>query len=73
MSVRDWYISEALHSFRRLKSVLEDLTEDEVEAALKLEHGSRRRSTVMRLLTKKAEQFNRSLFVTTLKEKIHGP
>lgn len=73
MSVRDWYISEALQSFRRLKSVLEDLTEDEVEAALKLEHGSRRRATVVRLLTAKAAQFNRSTFTTTLKEKINGP
>lgn len=70
MPVRDWYISEALHSFRRLKSVLNDLTEDEVEAALKLEHSSRRRSTVLRLLTTKAGHFNRRSFDAALKERV---
>lgn len=73
MPVRDWYISEALYSFRRLKSVLNDLTEDEVEAALKLEHSSRRRASVIRLLTTRAAQFNRSSFNAILKEKINGP
>lgn len=73
MPVRDWYISEALHSFRRLKSVINDLTEDEVEAALKLEHGSRRRASVTRLLTTRAAQFNRSTFKAMLKEKLNGP
>lgn len=70
--VRDWYISEALHSFRRLKSILVELSEDEVLAALKLEHSSGRRSTVIRLLTTTAAKFNRSTFDLTLKENIHG-
>lgn len=72
MAIRNWYISEALHSFRRLKSVINDMTEDEVEAALKLEHSSRRRSTVLNLLKSKAGQFNRRSFDATLKEKLHG-
>lgn len=61
-SVREWYVSEALHSFRRLKSVLDELTEEEVLAALKLEHGSRRRHTLIGVLTARAEQFHLKKF-----------
>lgn len=71
-SVREWYVSEALHSFRRLKSVLDELTEEEVLAALKLEHGSRRRHTLIGVLTAKAEQFHSEKFHANLEEKIHG-
>lgn len=60
--VREWYVSEALHSFRRLKSVLGDMTEGEVRAALKLEHASRRRRTLLRVLTARAEQFHMEKF-----------
>lgn len=61
-ALREWYINEALHSFRRLKSILGELTEEEVLAALKLEHGSRRRHTLIGVLTARAEQFHLKKF-----------
>lgn len=69
---REWHMNEALHSFRRLKSILDQLTEEEVLAALKLEHGSRRRHTLIRVLTARAEQFHRSSFNSKLEESING-
>lgn len=72
MPTREWHVSEALHSFRRLKSILDELTEEEVLAALKIEHGSLRRQSVIQLLTKRAEQLNLSTFHAKLKEEIHG-
>lgn len=69
---REWYVNEALHSFRRLKSVLDDLTEEEVLAALHLEHGSRRRRTLLRLLTDRAVELHLRTFHANLEEKIHG-
>jgi hypothetical protein len=69
---REWHLSEALHSFRRLKSILDTLTEEEVIAALKLETASRRRLTVMRLLSAQAEKLHLRSFNANLKENIHG-
>lgn len=69
---RPWFISEALHSFRRLKAVLDDLTEEEVLAALKLETGTLRRSTLLRLLEAQAAKLNTRNFNANLKENIHG-
>jgi hypothetical protein len=66
---REWYISEALHSVRRLRAVIDDLTEDEVLAALELEAGSRRRASVLDLLVDRAV----FQFKAKLKERIHGP
>lgn len=71
-ALREWYINEALHSFRRLKSILGELTEEEVLAALKLEHGSRRRHTLIGVLTARAEQLHLRSFHANLEEKIHG-
>lgn len=69
---REWYVNEALHSFRRLKAVLDELTEAEAVAALKLERGTRRRSTVVRLLTAQVEKLHLRSFNANLEEKIHG-
>ena len=69
---REWYINEALHSFRRLKVVLNDLTEEEAIAALKLERSTRRRSTVVRLLAAQVEKLHLRNFNANLEENIHG-
>jgi hypothetical protein len=64
--VREWYINEALHSFRRLKSILGELPEAEAVAALSLERSSRRRKTVMRLLTDRAVELHVRIFHNNL-------
>lgn len=69
---RQWYISEATHSFRRLGQVIDDLTAEEVVAALKLEMGTRRRSTLLRRLEAQAAKLNTRNFNANLKENIHG-
>ena len=70
--IRQWFISEALHSFRRLSAVLDELTEEEVIAALKLETGTRRRSTLIKTLSARAVKMNATNFNANLKENIHG-
>lgn len=69
---REWHMNEALHSFRRLKAILDVLTEEEVLAALKLECSSRRRHTLIAVLTARAEQFHLKKFHANLEENIHG-
>lgn len=54
MSVRKWYIGEALKSFVRLNEVLSELTEEEVLACLKLETASQRRKSVIDRLISRA-------------------
>jgi len=54
MSVRKWYLSEALVSYRRLLAVVDDLTEEEVTACLDLEAGSQHRRSVTDRLIKRA-------------------
>jgi len=66
-AVREWYINEALHSFRRLQSILDELTEAEAVAALGLERSTRRRKTVMRLLTDRAVELHLRVFHSNLK------
>lgn len=52
---RKWYLDEALHSFSRLMSVINHMTEGEVKAALDLEAQTRRRkSIIIRLIGRAA-------------------
>lgn len=61
IEVRGWYINEALTSFRRLGEVIDELTEEEVRQALRLEDaGLRRKSVVNRLRAKAKKLFNPS-------------
>lgn len=69
---REWYVNEALHSVRRLRAVLHELSEDEVLAALKLEHSSRRRESITRILKKRVAEINAVFFNAKLEENIHG-
>lgn len=68
MSVRKWYLSEALTSYRRMLEVVGELTEEEVFACLDLEAGSQRRRSVLERLIKRAVQLN----VHRLQEKYLG-
>lgn len=72
MTVRQWYVSEALDSMRRLAQVIDELSEEEVLAALDLESGSRRRQSIIDRLISRAVRLNELHYVATLKEKYHG-
>lgn len=72
MTVRQWYVSEALDSMRRLSEVIDELSEEEVHAALTLESGSRRRKSLINRLISRAVRLNELKYVKTLKEQYHG-
>ena len=54
MSVRRWYINEALLSVRRLADVIGELTAEEITACLDLEASTQRRRSVTDRLIKRA-------------------
>lgn len=72
MAVRRFQIDQALHTFKSLTSVLEELTEEEVLACLKLEASSRRRQSILDRLISRAVRINELSYSTRLKEKFHG-
>lgn len=73
MSVRKWYVGEALRSVARLNEVLKELTEEEVDACLNLEAASQRRRSVLDRLVSRAVRLNEIKFNRQLKEKYYGP
>lgn len=72
MSVRRWYLGEALQSFVRLNEVLSELTEAEVLACLDLEAASRRRRSLIDRLISRAVRLREIDYNRILKEKFHG-
>ncbi len=68
MAVREWQMQLALKSVRDLVSVIDQLTEEEVLAAIELEKSSRRRKHVLDRLIQKAADFYRQNYISTLKE-----
>lgn len=72
MEARQWYVSKALESARSLADVVDELTEEEVIAALELESGSSRRLSIIDRLISKAVRLNELKYKQTLKEKYHG-
>ena len=70
-SIRKWYLSEALVSYRRLLSVIDDLTLAEVTACLDLESSTQRRRSVLDRLITKAIQLNVVVLTQALQEKYH--
>jgi len=52
--LREWHMSQALHSVARLNAVLLELTELEIMACLDLETASRRRQSIIVRLIKRA-------------------
>lgn len=72
MSVRKFLIGQALESFRGLHDHLNDLTEEEVLAALDLESTTRRRQSMVDRLISRAVRLNEVRYASQLKEKYHG-
>lgn len=72
MSVRKFLIGQALESADALRRHINDLTEEEVLAALELESAAQRRRSVIDRLISKAARLNELHYVAQLKEKFHG-
>lgn len=72
MSVRKWYVNQALVSFVRLNEVLGELTEAEVLACLDLEAATRRRRSVIDRLISRAIRLKEIELNRQLKDKYHG-
>lgn len=72
MKVRKFLIGQALESFSALNTHLNDLTEEEVLAALALESAAQRRRSVIDRLISRAARLNEVRYVRQLKEKHHG-
>ena len=70
-SIRKWYLSEALVSYRRLLTVIDELTLAEVTACLDLEAATQRRRSVLDRLITKAIQLNVISLTQALTEKYH--
>ena len=69
MAVRKWHFAQALDSYTSLKKVVNELTEEEVLAALDLEvRALRRRSLIDRLISR-AIRLNEINYSRQLKEK----
>ncbi len=69
MSVRRYYIDQALKSFKSLSLVLNELTEEEVLACLKLETGTLRRQSIVDRLMSRAARLNELHYTSQLKER----
>ena len=73
MAVREWFISEALASVRRLDVILSSLTEEEVIKALALEKEALRRKNIITRLERQFRTLARTKSAIELKEKLNGP
>lgn len=71
-TARQWRVTEALCSVRRLNAVIDGLSIEEIIAALELESGSQRRPSIIDRLISRAVRLNELQYSTTLKEKYHG-
>lgn len=69
MAVREWHLQLALKSYRELVKIIDELTEEEVLAALELEKSSLRRKSLIDRLIQKAGDLHRQNYVNSLKEK----
>ena len=70
--VRKFLIGQALESVSALNTHLNDLTEQEVLAALALESAAQRRRSVIDRLISRAARLNEVRYVSQLKERHHG-
>lgn len=72
MAIRKWYLNQARVSYKRLTEVLDEMTLEEVLAALDLEVASTRRRSVSDRLISRAVRLNEIAFNKRLQEKYHG-
>jgi hypothetical protein len=73
MTVRKWYIDQALESYQSLNRVVNELTETEVIACLEIEAGSRRRQSILTRLIQRAVRLRSQETARQLKEQFHAP
>jgi len=69
MTVRKWHTSRATESFATLRTVINDLTLEEVIAALTLESQSLRRASIINRLISRASRLKELEYTRQLKEK----
>lgn len=72
MTVRKWYTDRALDSYASLGQVVNELTEEEVLACLRLEAGTRRRSSIINRLIQRAVRLRSIETTRQLKEQFHA-
>lgn len=72
MTTRRWYMHQALASYPSMKAVLNELTLEEITAALDLESRTLRRKSILDRLISRATRLNEIEFKRQLKEKYHG-
>ena len=62
-------VKRALSSVRKFNQLIDELTEEEVLAALEFECETQRRSSIVERLLAKAADFNQQTYLNFLKEK----
>lgn len=72
MSTRRWYLNQALASYPSMKAVLNELTLEEIIAALDLESRTLRRKSILTRLISRAVRLNEIEFKSNLEKKYHG-
>ena len=68
--MNSWRITEALVSFRRLKDVIHEMTEEEIVRAIALEEESLRRKSILDRLYRQSRVLARATHEATLKKAI---
>lgn len=71
-SIRKWHLAQATYSYTTLRTVINQLTLEEVLAALDLESQSQRRKSVLDRLIARASRLQEIEFTRQLKEKYRG-
>ena len=72
MTVRKWHLAQATQSYTTLRTVVNQLTLEEVIAALDLESQSLRRRSILNRLIARASRLKEIEHTRQLKEKYHG-
>lgn len=72
MAVRTWHLSQATQSYSTLRTVVNQLTLEEIIAALNLESQSLRRASIINRLIARASRLKEIEFTRQLKEQYHG-
>ena len=72
MTVRKWHLAQATQSYTTLRTVVNQLTYEEIIAALELESQSLRRRSIINRLISRASRLKEIETTRQLKEKYHG-
>lgn len=72
MAVSKFKVAQALESMASLKGIVNDLTEEEVLACLKLEAAAQRRASILTRLISRAARLKEISYVDDLKKKFLG-